>query len=86
MDDNNTPSLGEIWEFLVAFKETTVESFGRVERQISALAVTQQAMHVEFQGDMTRMEERLNRRITRVDDRLSEFQEIVMRRFESMGR
>lgn len=53
MDDNNTPSLGEIWEFLVAFKETTVESFGRVERQISAL---------------------------------SEFQEIVMRRFESMGR
>jgi hypothetical protein len=62
-----------MWEFLIGLKETTVSGFARMEAQFDSL-------RSELRSEMERMEQRLNTRIAKVDDRLSEFQKTISER------
>jgi len=55
-DEAHVPTLGEIWDFLVEFKEATVAGFSRVQSDFT-----------HFGNRLQRLEDRL----IRLDDRIS---------------
>jgi predicted RNase H-like nuclease (RuvC/YqgF family) len=71
------PTLAEIWDFLVGFKEATEAGFRRVDASLARLTsdVTELKFDVsELKSDVSELQshlERVERRVIRIDDRLS---------------